>query len=157
MFWLFRAGALQDKALPTNQLTTANEEDLDIGPVFITGEGNYILLTSHRGGDSLTFNNPVYGLDLVSEQGCLFKIQRLSRFFHLALKPTDYRFLLPLEEEDYLFYHLSVFLLAHHPDTGSGAVVDVIIEAGPRVTAGDGPGTGTEWEDSFEHFQRLPH
>ncbi len=70
--WLFRASALQYKALSSNQLTATYKETLDIGLVFITGKGDNILLAFNRGGDSLPFNNPVYSLDLVSKLRSLF-------------------------------------------------------------------------------------
>ena len=64
---LFRANALQYKALSSNQLTAADKENLDIGLVFITSKGDNVLLAADGSGDSLPFNNPVYRLDLVSK------------------------------------------------------------------------------------------
>jgi hypothetical protein len=150
--WFFRAGALQDKAFPTNQLAATNKEDLDIGLVFITSQGNNILLTSDCSRNPLPFNNPVYSLDLVSEQSSLLKIQSFSRLIHLALKLLNDYFLLAFKEKDYLLYYLSVFLLACHTDTGGETMVDVIVKARSGIGASDNSRAGTKGEDSFYHL-----
>jgi hypothetical protein len=145
----FILSALQYEAFPAYQHVVANKKYLDTGLVLILGEGNNILFTSYGSGDSLPFNDTVCRLNLVSEQGSLFKIQSLGGFLHIALKLPEHSILLAFKEKDYFLYYFVIFSPAYGTGTGSQTVSDVVLEAGPPVNTGNGFGTGAEGEDSF--------
>ena len=76
---------------------------------------------------------------------------------HLLRQTLDDRLRLALQEMAQVIDHLAVLGLLDGADAGSAAQLDIVIQAGARILAGDHPVAGEIGEDAPEHIQGLVH
>jgi hypothetical protein len=97
----------------------------------------------------LALDGALDGAELVAELGGALEFEPLGGFLHLAAEAAEDIIGAALEEEDDLLDDFVVLLFGAIGGAGGDAALDVVIEAGARVAAGDFFGTGAPGEELF--------
>ena len=112
------------------------------------------------GDDLLLFHHAFDGDQLVAQGRGLFKLHAVGGLLHFSLEPCHHRFGGAAQEFAQVVDHRPVFRLGGGANAGGHAQVDVVVEAGARVMAGDDAVTGEIGEDLAQNVERLidgPH
>ena len=136
-------GAFHDEMVSADGLARPDKEYLDPCLVLAAGQGYVVLVLEVEGVDFLGLRDPVDGAYLVPEGCCTLELESLCGLVHAGTEVLDYGLVLPFEEEDDLVDDFAVLVLGRRPDARPDTTVDVEVEAGARVGAGDVLGAGT--------------
>ena len=87
-------------------------------------------------GDELLLRNPAYGLNLVADPRRLFKLQRLTGFFHAGNQLGQHLIVFTCKEQAYVVDLLGILFLAHQSrDARPQTAANLILQARPRAVA----------------------
>ncbi len=144
---IFAFRAFQYEVFAADQAPVADEEDLHAGFAVTARQGDHVRIQLGIGDDLLAFHHVFEALNLVAQHGgflviycpdssaiCFFRRSRMGSFR-------------PSRNLHRSVDHLAVILLVDPADTGRGAQLDVVIQAGARVLAGDDAVAGAVLEN----------
>ena len=149
--------AVQGEVIGVYQLGAAHEEHLygrlGLGP----RQPEDVLVRAAGGGDGLALRYPFDRADLVADVGCPLELQLLRCRLHLGAQVAQHLLGAPFQEEDGLADHLGVLLFAAVRGAGGDAAVDVVLQARPRVVAGDRLRAASPGEELLGNIERFSH
>ena len=105
----------------------------------------------------MLFHHAVDGRDLIADGSGAFELQRLGGLLHLLAQARDDGFGAAIQELAQIVDHLPVAGLVNAPDARRGAQLDVVVQAGAGILAGDLAVAGEIGEDAPQHVERLVH
>ena len=133
-------GAVHEEVLAPDQLSLPYEERLDPGVASALGECDDVYVLVGEAQHLLALVHLFDGDYLVSEDGGTLEFVVFGRLLHAGADALYDLVGLALEEQRDLVNNLVVALPVHLADAGGYAAVDVVVEAGAVVVAGDGLG-----------------
>ena len=152
-------GTLHEEVVPANQLALPDEEHLNPGLVAALGQGDHVHVADGIGidRDPLFLGHLLNGLDPVPEDGGALEFQLFRCLIHVGLQVVGHRRGVAFHEHDNLADDLCVVLFAGVARAGGHAAVDVVLQAGACVFAGDVLGAGAVGEEPFHQVHGLAH
>jgi len=117
--------------------------------VVVLGESDGVLFVFYRHGNVLLGDYFLHGQEFIAQDGRPFKVHRRGSLFHPCLQIGGDLLLFPLEKMHHLVYDFGVLFFSYGPDAGPRAVVDVVVEAGATVGAGNGLIAGAQGKDTL--------
>ena len=149
--------AVHDEVIAPDELAVADEERLHPRLVALLRHGDDVRVLVAQRHDLLVLADALDGLHLVAEAGGALELEALGSLVHAVVQlPHDVR-RLALEEHEHLLDDLHVVAAVRIADARRDAAVDVVLEAGARVRAGDGLGAGAVGEQLLQQREGLPH
>ena len=154
-----------EEVLAPDELALAYEENFHPRLGGTLGQGNdvharlpRVVPVNLRAGvnlDAAFLGYPLHGLDAVAQHRRPLELQPLGGLGHVLFQVLGDGLGVSLHEHDDLVNDLRVVLAAGVPGAGSHAAVDVILQAGAWVVAGDGLGAGTVGEEPLHQVHGL--
>ena len=138
-----------------DQLAAAHAEQFDPRFALVVGERDDVRVLIAVRDDLLVLRDRLDGAELIAEDRSALELERLGRAFHVDAQLHLHALGVAFQEAQHLAYHLAVAAGVHHPDTRSDTAMDVVLEAGALVVAGDGLGAGAVGEEFLEQVHRL--
>ena len=105
--------------------------------------------------DLLPFHHPVNRLDLIPVDSRFLVIKVFRGLRHGFFEAVHDRICAPLKETAQVVDHLTILLLVDRTDTGGRTELDIVIQAGAFVIAGDLTRAGEVGEDLAQDVERL--
>ncbi len=149
--------ALQDEIFTPNQLAAADEENLHAGLAFRAGHGNHIRVDLLAGDHFLLFHHPVNGRNLIAQGGGALKAQVFGGLLHLRAQALHHRLGAALQKLAQVVNHRPVGGLINHANARPAAQLDIEVQAGAGIFAGNLTVTGQVGEDAPQHIEGLMH
>jgi hypothetical protein len=129
-------------------------EDLHAGICLLASEGDHVLVSADRRDDLLSLDDELHGPQLIAQGGRILEVQRVSGRRHPLLQIGDHLLAATLEEAGQPTDRGAILLLRHRADAGPRTELDVVVQAGTLVVAGDLPIAGQVRERLAQQVER---
>ena len=148
--------ALQDEVLAADQFAAADEEDLHAGFAVGARHGQHIRIEVVGGKhDLLSLDDGLHRLELIAQGAGLLEAHFVRGLLHRGLQARHNGVAAPAQECHQVGDHLPIAGLIDRPDAGRRAELDVVVQTGSFVLAGDDPIAGQIRENASEGIQGL--
>ena len=121
---------IQEKAVPAQDLSAADEEHLDADSAVIHGQPHHIPVAAF-GGSLLFFRQFPEAQQRIPVPGRRLEFQVVRSLLHLGGEIFFQLGHLPVQEQQDGIHHLPIFTDRHLPRTGGQAPVEMVLETGP--------------------------
>ena len=130
---------LQGEVFSSDQSAAAHHQDLDDGVagLRVLGDGDDVFVVVVNADYFLLVDDALGGFDAVAVDGGELEVEAAGGVMHPGLQLGDHFIGVAVEEVDELSDAFAVFGAALDTDTGGAAELEVIVEAGAFVVAGD--------------------
>ena len=148
---------VQLEDVPADDQALAHEKHLDVGLLLLARQSEDVHVRAVAHLHHLTLRGAVDRLDLVPQAGGTLVLEAGGGLLHFAAKVARDLVRATLKEHDRLLDDSVVFLLRAEGGAGADAAVDEVLQAGPRVVAGDLFRARAPGEELLHEVQRSSH